>query len=215
MLNSAVIDTMLERLGKRRAPALRASCLSELNLAIRELERGAVKPWFLQELATGTLTANVDYLDQPLNFLIETEDGTFEVQHPDEGWKELTKVPFDKIRKETANEDAAFPEGYALWGSKFYFGPKPLLGYNYRFDYYKRTTAIADNNVECTNSWVNEFFDYTTSKALIVLARDHIQNDRMAGNMKDAFIRAENLFLKEVTAREVANETLLLTDEEN
>lgn len=215
MLNSEVLTTMMGRLGRRLATAMRSTCLSELTLAIQELERAPIKPWFLEETKTGTLVIDQDYIDLPTDFLMEIEEGTFEVRNTATGWQELTKVARDKLRSATANMASAFPKGYAIWGSKFYLGPTPDVAYSYRFDYYKRSNPIVDNSAECSNFWINEFFNYTTSKALIVIARDHIQSDRMAQNMQGMFNEAEKKFNIEITARKVANETMLLTDEES
>jgi hypothetical protein len=215
MLNSQVLDLMLGRLGRRTAPNTRTFCLTELNIAIRELERGTVKPWFMEATATGNIDDEDDFITLPSDFVMEVEEGTFELQHPDNGWTELAKHTREKIRIETKNEDPAFPQAYAIWGNTFLLGPAPDQAYPYRFDYYARTTAIADNSTEASNSWINEFFDLTTSKALMVIARDHIQSDRMYQNQLGLFKNAWSQFLAEVEQRQMAGRTLLLTDEEN
>ena len=214
MINSEVLDTMQGRLGKRTSSGIRLDCLRELNLAIRELERGAEKPWFLESSTTGTLIAEQDYIDLPTNFLIEIEKGTFEIQNSDGKWVEMKKTSREKIREVTANVDPAFPEAYAIWGNRFILGPSPDAAYSYRFDDYVRTSPLVDNSTEVSNSWLTEFFDFTVYKALIVVARDHIQSDRVARNCEGAFERAKDAFMRECTARQVANETYLLTDEE-
>ncbi len=215
MTNAEILTLMMGRLGARQATAMRANCLIELNVAIRELERAPEKPWFLQDMAEDVTVADQGYIELPDDFLIETEEGTFELQHPDNGWTELFKLDRDAVRKETANVDPAFPEAYYLWGTRAYFGPVPDDAYNYRFDYYKRTEPIVDNNAECTNPWLNEFLNMTTNKALIVIARDRIQSDRMTLNFTTEFSKNYADFMREVIARNEANRTRLLTNEEN
>ncbi len=215
MINSAVFDLMMKRLGNRQAAPLRATCVTELNQAIKELERSTTKPWFLENSEEDVTVANTSYVDLPSDFLMETEEGTFELQHPSEGWVELLKVTREKARLEAKNALPAFPEAYYLWGNRIYFAPTPDIAYNYRFDYYSRTSVLADNSSEVTNSWITEFFDLTTYKAMIIIARDHIQSDRMTTNFMSSFNLAQDKFFREVEARKVANMTLLLTDEEN
>lgn len=215
MTNAEILSLMMARLGNRQATLMRAACLTELNIAIRELERESEKPWFLESVAEGTTVANQEYIEQPTDFLIETEEGTFELQNDTDGWVELSKLDRDAVRSVTANVDPAFPEVYYLWGKRIYFGPVPDLAYDYRFDYYKRTTPIVDNNAECTNDWLNEFLDLTVNKALIVVARDRIQSDRMTANFTAIFGVNYRDFQREVIARKEANRTRLLTNEES
>lgn len=215
MLNSVIFDTMMGRLGRRESPLLRGVCIAELGIAMRELERAPTKPWFLEGSAAGALVVNQGYIDLPADFLMEIEGGALEVQNSEGFWTDLVKVPRDRLRKETKNATPAIPEGYSIWGNRFLLGPAPDLAYNYRFDYFNRTTAVADNGSEATNPWITEFFDYVTYKALIVVVRDHIREQTMAGNFADAFKMAEDRFQREVEGRLIANETLLSTDEES
>lgn len=215
MTNAEVLDIMMGRLGKRTAPTLRITCLQELNLAIRELERGDVKPWFLEELSEGAFVANQSYITLPTDFLEETEEGTFEVVNSEGKWTELLKVSREKLREETANEAAALPEGYAIWGNKFLLGPKPDSAYSYQFDYYSRTDAIVDSNQAVSNDWLNEFFDYTTTAALIKVAGQHIQSMEMLTKFKAEQSRYYDQFLKAVNSRQQAGRTYLLTNEES
>lgn len=215
MLNSEVLDILMGRLGRRDSSVLRSVCLQEMNVAIRELERGPVKPWFMETTLEGNLVAEQDYITLPSAFLMEVEEGTFEVENEEERWCDLVKVTREKIRKETRNVDPAFPEGYAIWGNRMLFGPTPDQDYAYRLDCYQRTSAMVDNGSEVTNSWLLEAFDYIAYKTLIVVVRDHIREQTAATNFADAFRFAKDAFEREVTARQMTNQTLLLTDEEN
>jgi len=215
MTNAEVLDLMMGRLGGRQAPLMRAKVLMELNNSIRELERGDIKPWFLEAVEEAAMVIAQGYVLVPENFLIEVEDGTFEVENSEGDWTELTKVTREKLREETANEDDAIPEGYAIWGNRFLLGPAPDLAYNYRFDYYARTIPLVDSNAALTNSWLLEFFNYTTTEALIIVAGQHIQSSEMVMKLKAEQSKNRDQFLKEVVQREMARRTLLLTDEES
>lgn len=215
MINTEVFDLMAGRLGRRQAPLIRQVCVTELNQAIRELERGPNKPWFLEDSAEDDLVANQGYIELPADFLMEIEEGTFELEHEADGWTELTKVARDVLRKNTANCDPAFPEAYSIWGKRFLLGPTPDQAYAYRFDYYKRTESVGDNSSTVTNDWLLEFFDYTTYFALIKVARDHLQNSAKQKEMTDAWLVAKDMYFREIEARKISNETLLLTNEEN
>jgi hypothetical protein len=174
-----------------------------------------VKPWFLEEIAEGALVTDQGYLTLPADFLEETEEGTFEVENSEGAWTELKKVSKEKLREETANEDPALPEGYAIWGNRFLLGPTPDSTYAYRFDYFSRTEAVLDNASAVTNEWLLEFFNYTTMATLIVVAGQHIQSDAMVVKFKAEQSRNYDQFLKAVTSRQVAGRTYLLTDEES
>lgn len=215
MTNAEAISLMMGRLGGRTASSLRATLLLELNNKIRELERGDVKPWFLEELAEDVMVSSQSYITLPTLFLEEVEDGTFEVRNSAGVWTELTKVTREKLREETANELPAIPEGYAIWGSKFLLGPTPDAAYSYRFDYYKRTTAVVDNSSAIDNSWLLEFFEYTSTETLAIVAGQHIQSAEVVQKISMNRSRLYDQFLKAVVQRESARRTLLLTDEES
>lgn len=215
MLNSAIFDLMMKRLGNRQASLIRLACVTEINESIRNLERGPIKPWFLEDTVEDTMVAEQGYIDHPDDFLQEVEEGVFEILTTEDKWIEIPKVTRDKLRTETKNCDPAFPEAYAIWGNTFLLGPTPDLAYEYRFDYLKRTGDIEDNNSEATNPWVVEFSSLIIYDALVRVARDHIQSDRMATNFTLERKQAWDSFMREVEARRVTNETLLLTDEES
>ncbi len=214
MTNQEHLNLMLGRLGGRSSATMRNIVLMELNNMIRELERGDVKPWFLEEIAEGTTTASQDYIELPENFLEEVEDSVVELQNSEGVWTELTKVSRGKLKEETANELPAIPEGYAIWGSRFLLGPTPDAEYNYRFPYYGRTEEVEDNTAEATNPWLIEFFNYVACETLIIVAGQHLQSSEVLQKISAGRSRLYDQFLKAVTQRDIARRTLLLTDEE-
>lgn len=215
MINSEVFDLMMKRLGNRTAPTLRAVCVQELNAKIQELEVGPYKPWFLESLATGNLVANQDYVTVPDDFLMEVEEGRMRVQNSEGCWKKIGKGTMEQLEDCFLNDTAAFPKGYALYGDRFYFGPGPAAAYAYRVQYFKKTTAVVDNNAAISNKWLVEFLNYTTLAALDVVARLHVQSDEVTRRIADDLKIAFDGFWRAVEARKHMNMDYLLDNVEN
>jgi hypothetical protein len=223
MLNSEVLDLMMARLGDRRAPLLRARLLIELNQKIRELEKGAVIPWFLETRYEGVTVIDQDSITVPTNFLREVEDGRFRVQNIGGAWKPLKKIPLERLERlaegwdceEQIPPENSIPLVYSLNGNRFYFAPTPDAVYPLRVQIYTRSTAIADTAVEVTNSWLLEYFNYTTLSALSIVANLHAQSMEVAQKIDKELKLAADSFWRDVEARQHVNMDYLLDNTEN
>ena len=138
-----------------------------------------------------------------------------QTQNSDGDWESpLAKMTLDKLRKATQNADPALPEGYALFGSRFYLGPAPDSTYAYRFQYYAASADVADNSSAISNPWLLYFFNYITLQTAFNVVSMHIQSAELAQKMTPALTLARNAFTVAVEARENANLEQLLTDSE-
>ncbi len=216
MLNSEVLDMMMKRLAGRTATVLRAQVLKELNTKIFELEQGAVLPGFLISDVESELTvANQEWIDVPTGFIREVEEGFFEIRNSEGAWLELKKVARDKQRKYFRKFGAAFPETYALFGNRFYFGYTPDAAYSLRFQCYLHTSEIADNNAEVTNPWLIEHFNFTVFSTLMVVASTIVQSDEMVRRFQPEFSKAADIYWRHIEATENTNLEQLMGDEED
>jgi hypothetical protein len=217
MTNAQALDLIMKRLGGRSSTTLRATLLLELNNKIAELERGPVKPWFLeteQTQATTPFVVNQNYIALPADFLLEIEDADFRVQDSNGKYNPLVKTSYRRLLQETENVDAGLVEGYALFGNRIYLGPKPDIAYSYKFPYLAKSAAIADDSNAITNSWLLEFFNYITLEAAYVMASEHVQSADLMQKLAGPLQAARRAFVQEVEARIHTNRTYLETDQE-
>lgn len=215
MTNAEMLSLMMGRLGSRTAPALRANVLKELNEKIKELEVGPIKPWFMEDLASGSTVAGQNYINLPTDFLQEVDEGRVRLQNLEGVWFPLGKGTMEQLEDEFLNDEAAFPQGYALQGTRMYLGPAPDDVYAYRFQYFKKSTTILDNNTEVSNPWLVEFFNFTTLAALSTVARLHVQSMDIVTKLDAELKTAFDGFWRAVEARKHTNMDYMLGDEEN
>ena len=215
MLNSEVIDTIMARLAGRTAASTRTIVVQELNEKIRQLERGPLKPWFLEKRITGTLPLGVDSLELPTDFLEEYEEGSFRIQLLDGKWTDPLKVDIEKLESETDGVNPGPPEGYSLFGDLFYLGPVPDVDYTYKLKYYGRTDAVADNESLVLNPWLLEFFNFVTLATAYIVAVTHLQSTDMAAKMQQELTVASDGFFRAVESRKHVNMDYLLGGSEN
>lgn len=214
MQNAEFITNIMQRLGNRRSPELRANVVIELNEKIRQLDQGLSPPWFLETYSTGTTTAGVNYVNVPDGFVREVEEGRFKVQNSEGQWIPLFKMQIERLEDETENATSAFPEGYALFGSRFYLGPTPDAVYAYKIPCIIRTSPIVDNTQEATNPWILNFFNYISLETVDIVARTHIQSSEIPGKIADQLSQARVDFWRIVEARKHVNMDYLLDNEE-
>lgn len=204
--NAQNIDLTMQRLGSRSSPTLRAWVIQEMNKAIRELERGPTKPWFMEGRLEGTLTANQDYLTIPATFLEEVEEGSFRILDSRcNKWKALIKLDYDQLQHKSENCDPALPCYYALRGNRVYFGATPDLAYAYRWEATVRTTPVADNTSESTNEWLVEFFDLVSLITADKVLRLHIKSFDIADSLAGLLNQARDDFWRACEARQQKN----------
>lgn len=218
MTNTQALDLIMKRLGGRTSTDTRATLLLELNNKIAELERGPLKPWFLeteQTQATTPFVVGQNYIALPSDFLMEIEDADFRVQNGDGDYVSLVKVPYRRLMQETENADSGAVEGYALFGERIYLGPAPDVAYNYKFPYLAKTTAVVDDSNAITNKWLLEFFNYITLEAAFVMASEHVQSVELMNKLSAPLAAAQRAFRQEVEARIHTNMTYLLNDSES
>lgn len=206
--NAENIALTMQRLGSRSSPTLRAQILAEMNKAIRELERGPTKPWFMESRLTGVLVVGQDYIEQPATFLGEHEEGSLrlrDISTTPSKWGALTKEDYDAIQYKAENCDPGKPCAYALMGTRVYFDREADLAYPYRWEAMVRTTLIVDNTVESTNPWLTEFFDLISLSAAMKVARLHIKSAELAAELRPELDQARDSFWRECESRQQVN----------
>lgn len=216
MTNAEVIDLMMKRLGDRRATVLRAQVLKELNAKIFQLEQGDTLPGFLIEDMTSLVTvADQDYIAVPTGFIREVEEGEFEMQNSEGSWFELKKIARDKQRRYFRELGTGFPETYALFGNRFYFGYTPDAVYSIRTQLYMHTSPIVDNQDEVTNPWLVQFLNFTTFSALMVIAATHVHSNELIQRFTPEYQVAKDTYWRFIEAQENTNLEQLMGDVED
>lgn len=217
MTNAEALTLMMARLAGRSAVTTRALVVQELNEKIRQLEQGPVKPWFLETLVTGTMTTGQNFIDLPSAFLEEYEEGAFRVQNLEGVWSDPDpqKVPIETLEAETDGLDPAIPEGYSLFGDKFYLGPTPDQDYPYKLKCYQRTDAVVDDTASLTNPWLLHFFNFITLATGHVVALTHLQSVEIAAKLKPELDGAYDQFWRAVESRKHVNADYRLGNSEN
>lgn len=204
--NAENITLMMLRLGSRSSPTLRGQLVLELNKTIRELERGATKPWFMEDRLDGTLVAGQDWAPMPDTFLEEVEEGHLRIQNNiTKKWCQLVKLDYDRMQHQSENCDPAVPVAYAMRGEKLFFAPAPVFAYPYRWEAFVRTPPVPDDTAETTNKWLLEFFDYTSLTTLNKVARLHIRAQEIMRDIAQPLKEAADAYWRACEARQQAN----------
>lgn len=215
MTNAEVLNLIMARFGGRTAPALRAQVLKELNEKIRQLETASVLPHWIEDRWEEVTVGSQDYLALPASFSREVEEGRVKVKNSEGKWYRLAKVDYETLEDETENFDPALPEGYALFGTRMYFGPTPDKAYDIKVPYYKHTDPIQDNSAEVTNPWLIYAFNYTTLATAQIVATLHIQSAEMVQKIAPELKTAFDIYWRAVEARKHTNMEYLLGNSES
>jgi hypothetical protein len=215
MTNAEMLNLIMGRFGGRSSTTLRATALKELNEKIRQLEQADICPWFMKDVWTPNTQANVESLDLPSDYIRDDDDAEPEIRDPNKGWVEIHKVPYNRLRQETANALAQLPRGFSTYGEKIYFGPLPDAAYNFRLPYFKRTGSVVDNSSEISNKWLVNFFNLITLETVNIVAKLHIRDQQVVASVASELDIARLQFKRAVEAREHAGQEYLLTNEEN
>jgi len=75
MNGNAALDLVLQRIGRWGETALRATALSEMQLAQQEYEQRPNLPWFLEQTKTASVNAGASDLALPAGFIRFDDDG--------------------------------------------------------------------------------------------------------------------------------------------
>lgn len=215
--NTEALDELCG-LVNRTATETRARLLKRLNQTIRGLERGPVKPWFLETEVSGSpvLVASQGYIDLPTDFLEEYEDGAFRIQDTVEGaWTDPDKVEVEQL--ETGGDDlsAALPTGYAIYGDKILLRAVPDLAYPYKFKYYGRTDPIVEDTDDITNKWLLEFYDLVLYQTAVYAASSFLRAPEIVRDLAPILKMEKDNFLRAVESRKHANMDYLLGNRED
>jgi len=213
--NSEILNNIAGRLGGRTAPTFRATVLFELMQKIYQLEQGPNPPWFLESYETGQVVIGQNYISVPTGFIREVEEHVLKVKNSDGGWFELRKCTIEDLEKATESEVNAFPQGYALVGARFYLGPTPDQNYDYKILCFKHSPQVFDNNIEASNPWLVEAYNYITLETIDIVARTHMQSSEIPEKIAAQLGQAREIFWRDVEARKHVNMDYLLTGEEN
>lgn len=210
MTRDQVITIVLNRCGNRAGDLILIAA-SELEiLAIQErLEENPELPQFCEVQTTLTLTATVQALATPSDFLLEVEDSDFYITLPAGGTVPIEKDEHEALQNRFRDSDPTQPLFRSLRGLTWYFHPTPDLAYPATFWYYQEQTVLA-TNIE--NTWLNKASDLFIGELGMVIAGQYLSDTQKYSefvNMTN-FARAR-LGLKQV-ALEVANTNRTMGD---
>lgn len=207
MQGSKVLDLLMSRLGNRTEPALRATCLLEMQLAQEaQLEGGATLPWFLiTEDATVSTTTGERRVEVPEDFIREVDQEKPLYYRPSDGSADvkLTKGSYEELMDWYKSDAEGAPEKYALRGDYFMLFPKPDAAYTLVLPgYYARQTAPADSSVE--NKWLKWAADLMVAATGEVMCIQHLQSDNTA--LMSSFVAMKKIAYDRLTMMEAARE---------
>lgn len=198
MLRNAARDLIAGKIGKRTD--LDAEILAEmLFIQDTKLEgKGAFKPWFLESVMTdiGTTVADTQTLALPADFLGEIDGQGLWIYDAtaDPAWAKLKKDDFD-IATERYSSSTGKPVRYSLQaGNTLVLHPVPDAAYLVKMRYYQKATSLA---TDVENAWLANASDMLIYEVARVMAKDHLQNDAMAGRYeKDAGEATQRVFVE-------------------
>lgn len=197
---------MMQRLGERKSPELRARLLFEMNQRIAQLEQGPTMPWFLQKVWSFQLAEGQQAVALPSDFLREMEEGRCIVRADGALLGESKKVAYEDL-----SLDVGPPTQYALFGESFYSSPADRI-YDCTLDYYGATLPVADNEAVVTNSWLIFAFNFVSLYTLRLVAQFHVQNAELAARFDLELRDAADRFWRLVEGRQHANREYKIED---
>lgn len=166
---SQFIERISTRLGSRRG--LESLIKTEMQAAIRRLEEGPVKFWFLLTDSMRTLTIPDERrLVVPDGFLREAEMSALWLTQEDGTTYPLVKASEDDLYEELTQKGQ--PQAYALANKYFRLYPMPDLEYKIEVMVYRRTPAIVEG---VDNPWIThaeELVLAATCKTIAMGQRD-------------------------------------------
>jgi hypothetical protein len=205
MTGETMLNMLMQRLGNRTDPDLRAALLVEaMQAQSNVLEAMEYIPWFLlSENTSTTTTVNERRLALPPDFLAEDEDGA--LIYIDANRKEniLPKDDFDYCVEYFRDYSPGYPRAYALHGEYFHIFPVPNAAYTVQLRYFARDTVPTDGAVE--NKWLRNAGMLLLAETGRVGAALYIQNPELAISFTEEYKRQKELL-------KVRNETQLHTN---
>lgn len=145
-----LVSAIAARMGSRRG--LEKEIREEMALAIRRLEDGPVKFWFLLgDTRTNITKEGEGRLPVPGNFLREFEDGALWV-YTEEGIR-IPLIKRDNMTLAEAYPGTGLPVAYSLSGSYFRLYPMPDKEYKVDVLVYQRSDKLADG---IDNIWFHQ-----------------------------------------------------------
>jgi len=205
--NAQLLTIMMQRLGDRKSPELRARVLFELNQRIAQLEQGPTLPWFLQSIWTFPVVGGQRSYALPGEFLRELEEGRLLIWNGSVALGESTKVGYEELPLETG-----LPTNYALFGESLYFGGVPDRDYTATLDHFVSSDPISDNAALVTNPWLINGFNYVSLYALRLVAQFHTQNAELAARFDLELRDAADRFWRMVETRQHINRRYQIED---
>lgn len=175
--NSDFYDAVMQITGREGDTVSRAYAVTSCARILQNLDNNPFHPWFLEYEAALSVTAEVNTVDLPSDFLDFLEDGDV-WWYPTSGDKEKVERGFlEEIQDVYANQDsAATPEAYDIVGDQLYLGPTPSAAGTLRFWYVRKTTAPADDTSNISNLWILNAEDYVAHLVAARVIRDKLRN---------------------------------------
>lgn len=159
---------------------LSAAILLEMGLAQTVRMEGApFLPWFTETVdTTQVITANVETLAKPTNFIREKDGFGLAYYDPDTAkYIELPKDDYDALVR-NLDPTGTTPAGYAIVGDNYYFRPVPTQGWNLRLTYHARQADPTLTNIE--NNWMKWAPDLMIGEVGYVCAMMYLQSPAQA-----------------------------------
>lgn len=172
---------------------------------------GTFLPWFLfQGPILDTLSAGNNTVDFATGFLQEREgflphwyDSVAQV------WRKIPKRSYEY--GEDLKDVPGPPTSYTLVGDQFFFHPAADQNYQIRFFYYQRESTLTQDSD--TNGWLTHAADLLMAETGLVLAENHIQDDRMAQSFKVQIDRARQRLWTLSEAKDNVNRKMQLGED--
>jgi len=209
MTRDDAIELILARLGQRQNDeALQSAAVLEMNLAQKQLERGAFKPWFLLSELRDTVTqAGEERLALPADYLQEAENGAlWLVQN---GVRtELVKTDYELGLQQYPN--AGVPKKYSLNGKYLRLHPTPDAVYSLQSQFFvsQPLITVAYNPTvhgTDTNAWLTYAEDWLIAETGKALAAAYTRDTELAVIFGGMATEARTRVMTDTVAREEAN----------
>ena len=209
MTRDDAVELILARLGQRQNDAaLQAAAVLEMNLAQKQLERGAFKPWFLlSELRDVVTEAGEERIALPTDYLQESENGAlWLVQNGVRA--ELRKTDYDLGLQQYPLPGV--PKKYSLNGRYLRLHPTPDDIYSLQSQFFVSQPQItvaynATTHGTDTNAWLTYAEDWLIAETGKALAATYTRDTELAAIFGGMAAEARTRIMTETVAREEVN----------
>lgn len=195
---NTAFDLLMNRLGNRTDPNLRASMVIEaVHVQQGILERDPFKPWFLRrESESYFTTSGVAAFTMPTDFLdFDPEEQEEYIQAEDTTqpfpWIRMERQPANYLAQKFEGEAIGKPTAFSLgMDGIMSFRPVPDAAYALRLEYYGQESQLPEDSAT-TNNWLRHASEWFLGELGLIMSTQYLQDDNLGQTFAQQALRGK------------------------